>query len=212
MSDREYYNRMLKDLQALKKEVLSFAAQKRKECGYIPITIPNKMSHVGRPLSAEEFTERLHFVIATTIWLQSILDKLNGLTSSCAIDMLELNPYPHPSKFNEKRGRRPLGKKTQENLLQKGFNEDNKKTGQGMRSWIKSSKEVSEQTVNLAKDLLDKGEPLCFIHVDEDGKVTSTTDSKKQRAFIEGSEVMKNHHSESLLRALAKGKQKSGKK
>ncbi len=92
MSDRDYYNRMRKDLQALKKQVLSFDAQKRKECGYLPIVIPKAISHTGRPISSDEFEYRLQMVTATTFWLQSILDKLNGLTSSCAIDMLKLSP------------------------------------------------------------------------------------------------------------------------
>ena len=212
MSEREYYNRMRKDLQALKKEVLSFDACRRKECGYLPIGIPKSISHTGRPLSADEFKVRIETLIATLFWLQAILDKLNGLTSSCAIDMLELSPYPHPSQIKEQRGRKPLGKRTQERLLEKGFVEAHDRTGVGMRGWIKSSQKVSEQLGDMAKEMLDSGEPLFFIHVDEDGKVTSEADPKKQRAFLDGRDVMRNHEKESLLRALAKGKQSRTKK
>jgi hypothetical protein len=150
---------------------------------------------------------RIETVIATLFWLQAILDKLNGLTSSCAIDMLKLCPYPHPSQFKEQRGRKPLGKKTQERLLEEGFLEAHERTGIGMRGWIKSSQKVSEQLGDMAKEMLDSGEPLLFMHVDEDGRVTSEADPEKQRAFLDSSEVMRNHNKDSLLRALTKGKQ-----
>ena len=212
MSEREFFNRMLNDLEALKKQVLSFKAQKRKECGYLPIGIPKPISHTGRPLSADEFNGRLNEITATLLWLQSILDKLNGLTSSCAIDLINLYPYPHPSQFKAQRGRKPLGKKTQERLLQKGFSEAKNMTGIGMRSWIKSSQKNSKLLSDTAREILDSGEPLLFMHVEEDGKITHEADPKKQRAFLDSREVIKNHDSASLLRALTKGKQKSQKK
>ena len=212
MSERDYFNRMLNDLKVLKEQVLSFETQKRKECGYIPIGIPKPISHTGRPLSADEFNERLNEITSTSLWLQSILDKLNGLTSSCAIDLIKLYPYPHPSQSKTQRGRKPLGGKTQERLLQKGFREAQNSTGIGMRSWIKSSQKDSKLLADTAIKILDSGEPLLFMHVDEDGKMTHEADPKKQRAILDSREVIKNHDSESLLRALAKGKQKSRKK
>ena len=81
-----------------------------------------------------------------------------------------------------------------------------------MLSCIKSSQQVSEELADALKEMLDSGEPLLFQHVDEDGKVTSEADPKRQRAFLDSPEVMKNHESESLLRALAKGKQSRTKK
>jgi hypothetical protein len=211
MGEREYFNRMLNDLKALKDQVLSFETQKRKECGYLPIGIPKPISHTGRPLSADGFNERLNEITATLLWLQSILDKLNGLTSSCAIDLINLYPYPHPSQFKAQRGRKPLGKKTQERLLQKGFGEAKDDTGIGMRSWIKASQKLSEQISDTARKILDSGEPLLFMHVDEDGRVTYEAEPEKQRAFLDSRDIIKNHEPESLLRALTKGKQKSQK-
>lgn len=117
MSERDYYNRMRKDLDALKKQVLSFGAQKRKEYGYVPISIPKSMSNTGRPISPEMFRERVCEAVATSLWLQSILDKLNGLKISAAIEMDNNCPFPHPAKFKDKRGRKSLGEKTQERLL-----------------------------------------------------------------------------------------------
>lgn len=212
MSEREYYNRMRKDLQALKKEVLSFDAKRRKECGYMPTDIPKSISHTGRPVSANEFQGRLQQITASSLWLQSILDRLNGLTTSYAIDNLKICPIPRILHSKAHPGRKPLGPKTQERLLQKGFSEAQNKSGIGMRSWIKSSQQVSEELAGALKEMLDSGEPLLFQHVDEDGIVTSEADPKRQRAFLDSREVMKNHKSESLLRALAKGKQSRTKK
>jgi hypothetical protein len=203
---------MRKDLQVLKKQVLSFDAGKRKECGYQPIGIPKAISNIGRPVSSDEFEYRFQMVTATTLWLQSILDKLNGLTSSFAIDSLKLAPFPHPSQFKAKRGRKAEGKKTQEYLLQKGFSDEQNRTGIGMRSWIKSSRHVSGKIGDVAREMLDADEPLFFMHIDEDGKVTSEIDPQRQRAFLYGPQRMANHNEENLLRALAKGKQKLRKK
>lgn len=211
MSEREYFNRVLKDLQRLKKQVLSLDSKKRKEFGYLSVDLPKPISHTGRPLSADVFIESLSFITSTTVLFQSILDKSNGLTSSCAIDLIEHCPYPLP-ETKVKRGRKPLGDKTQERLLHEGFNEAQKDTDIGMRTWIKKNQETSQQIGDAARKIIDSGEPLDFMFVAEDGTVTYERDPDKQRAFLASRYTMNNHTPENLLRALTKGKQKSLKK
>jgi hypothetical protein len=210
MSEREYFNRVLKDLQRLKKQVLSLDSKKRKEFGYLSVDLPKPISHTGRPLSADVFIESLSFITSTTVLFQSILDKSNGLTSSCAIDLIEHCPYPLP-ETKVKRGRKPLGDKTQERLLQKGFNEAQKDTDIGMRTWIKKSQETSQQIGDAARKIIDSGEPMNFVHITEDGTVTYEMDPDRQRAYLGSKNTINNHSAESILRALTKANQKSRK-
>ena len=97
-------------------------------------------------------------------------------------------------------------------LLLKHYDEAHNNTCIGMRSWIKGSKNVSKQVADVAREIIESGEPLLFMHIDELGNVKYEADSKKQLEFLDSRENIKNHEDESLLRALAKAKQKSPKR